>query len=459
MGLFDIFRKKRFTGKRKMVDSNGVIPPEQMKLKAQSLLNQATASANLANQTSSPKIFFEAYNDTVQALLELQELEPYVPFAGRRPSTILAELQSQSQIDASVSAMVKRCLQQNRWTSKQQAEEELAPYWKRIPNAVRDEIAKLPDSRTSADSPTFNLEAYESANAQQIEAFKNAFDLTTAEGIRAITLQAVQPWIKSAPGVPSHPVEILSKQASAYQKDHLELAIECLRKANELRPDCGIVYSEDSYLRLVRYLCKAERFKEADREQQKIQAMFHGPTAPYSHEALSHAALERSFASARELDTDLVEISWINACCEVCGKYRGRIFSISGRDKRFPKFPADFCLDCGLSVFPIIEGVSVPMYSDPDHFVEEAQRPFIDTRTPDEIKAYAERQKRTQREEKRRTEYVERERKNHADYAWIRENLPGLAPKTLSGYRRMKTMNTENFQKLQSQALELGHKI
>lgn len=459
MGLFDIFRRKRLAGNSKKEEPSGVSPSEQMKLKAQSLLNRATASANLANQTSSPKIFFEAYNDTVQTMLELQELEPYVPFTGRPPSIILAELQSQSQLDASVSAMVKRCLQQNRWTSKQQAEEELFPYWKQIPNTVRDEIAKLPDFNTSTASAAFNPDAYESANQKQIEAFKNTFDLTTVEGIRAITIQAVRPWIKRAPGVPSHPVEILSKQASAYQKDHLDLAIECLRKANELRPDCGMLYSEDSYLRLVRYLCKAERFEEADREHQKIQSMFHGPNAPYSRDALARSALDHSFTRARELGTDLVETSWIGACCEICGKYRGRVFSISGRDKRFPMFPSDFCFNCGLSASPIIEGVNFPIHSDPDHLVEEAQRPLVDTRTPDEIKAYAERQKRMQREEERRTEYVERERKDHADYAWIQENLPDLAPKTLSGYRRMKTMNTANFQKLQSQALELGRKI
>lgn len=464
MGLFDIFRKKRRSSgeptEPRAVSSPYVrLPSEQMKLRSKRLLDQAGLAADLANRTTTPKIFFEAYHDAVQAMSQLQELEPYVSFTGRSPSVILAELQSQGQKDASAAAMVKRCIQQNRWTSREQAEAELAPYWKRIPQEAREEIAKLPEPRITNEPIPFDLEAYEAANAQQIEAFKNAFDLTTAEGIQAITLQAVQPWIKSAPGVPSHPVEILSKQASAYQKDHLELAIECLRKANELRPDCGIVYSEDSYLRLVRYLCKAERFEEADREQQKIQAMFHGPTAPYSHEALSHAALERSFARARELDTDLVEISWINACCEVCGKYRGRIFSISGRDRRFPKFPADFCLNCGLSVFPIIEGVSIPMYSDPEHIVEEARRPFTDTRTPDEIKAYSERRQRMMREEERRLEYVARERKDRADYTWIQENLADLAPKTLSGYRRMKTMNTANFQKLQSRALELGRKL
>ena len=464
MGLFDIFRKMKLTGQNidsdhKENSSSLYSSPWQMKAKAKTLLKQATKYAELANHTTNPKQFFEAYNDALQTMEKLKELEPYVPFTGRSPGVILAELQSREQKDASAAAMVKRCIRQKRWPSRKQAEAELAPYWEMIPEDAREEIAKLPNPWIPVAPPPFDPAAYESANDQQIEAFKNAFDLTTAEGIRAITLQAVQPWINSAPGVPSHPVEILSKQASAYQKDHLELAIECLRKANELRPDCGMAYTEDSYLRLVRYLCKAERFEEADRELQKIRAMFHGANAPCSHEALSRAALERSFATARELGTDLVEVSWIDACCEVCGKYRGRIFSISGRDRRFPKFPADFCLDCGLCAYPIIEGVSVPMYSDPEHMVEEARRPFVDTRTPDEVKAYSEKRQRMQREEERRIEYVARERKDHADYAWIRENLPELLPKTFSGYRRMKTMNTANFQKLRAKALELGREI
>lgn len=464
MGLFDIFRKRKLTGQNidsdhKENSSSLYSSPWQMKAKAKTLLKQATKYAELANHTTNPKQFFEAYNDALQTMEKLKELEPYVPFTGRSPGVILAELQSREQKDASAAAMVKRCIRQKRWPSRKQAEAELAPYWEMIPEDAREEIAKLPNPWIPVAPPPFDPAAYESANDQQIEAFKNAFDLTTAEGIRAITLQAVQPWINSAPGVPSHPVEILSKQASAYQKDHLELAIECLRKANELRPDCGMAYTEDSYLRLIRYLCKAERFEEADRELQKIRAMFHGANAPCSHEALSRAALERSFATARELGTDLVEVSWIDVCCEVCGKYRGRIFSISGRDRRFPKFPADFCLDCGLCAYPIIEGVSVPMYSNPEHMVEEARRPFVDTRTLDEVKAYSEKRQRMQREEERRIEYVARERKDHADYAWIRENLPELLPKTFSGYRRMKTMNTANFQKLRAKALELGREI
>lgn len=311
----------------------------------------------------------------------------------------------------------------------------------------------------TSQNSQIDRESYERANSQQIKAFRQAFDLETIEGIQSITPQSVQPWIKSAPGVPSHPVEILSKQASAYQKEHLDLAIECLRKANELRPISGMFYTEDSYLRLVRYLCKAERFDEADKEYTKIQAMFHGESAPYSHEAIAASALSRSFSDAKQLGTDLVEVSWVDVCCETCGKYRGRIFSITGHDKRFPKFPSDFCCRCGLCAYPIIEGVSVPMHSDPEHMVEDAQRPFIDTRTPQEIEAYFEKCLQMKRDPERRTDYMVRERKDHEDYAWIQENLPELMPKTFSGYRRMKTMNTVNFQKLRSKALELGREI
>lgn len=465
MGLFDIFRKRKLTGQNidsdhKENSSSLYSSPWQMKAKAKTLLKQATKYAELANHTANPKQFFEAYNDALQTMEKLKELEPYVPFTGRSPSAILAELQSMEQQNAAILAMVKRCIQQKRWASAQQAEHELAPYWDKIPHVARIEISLLTEHQSySVSAGKANRESYESANNKQIAAFKRAFDLTTAEGIQAITLQAVQPWIKNAPGVPSHPVEILSKQASLYQKEHLDLAIECLRKANELRPVSGMVYSENSYLRLVRYLCKAERFEEAEREHKKIQAMFHGDDAPYSRESIANSVVNRSFFGAKELGTDLVEVSWVDICCETCGKYRGRIFSISGRDKRFPKFPSDFCHRCGLSVYPIIEGVSVPAHSDPEHMVEQAQRPLVDTRTPEQIEAYGKKCRDMQREQEQKENYIARERKDHEDYAWIRENLPDLMPKTFSGYRRMRTMNTANFQKLRAKALELGREI
>lgn len=43
------------------------------------------------------------------------------------------------------------------------------------------------------------------------------------------------------------------------------------------------------------------------------------------------------------------------------------------------------------------------------------------------------------------------------EYYWFLENLPNNAPKSFSGYRRMKKNNTENYKKLISLALEKGY--
>ena len=40
---------------------------------------------------------------------------------------------------------------------------------------------------------------------------------------------------------------------------------------------------------------------------------------------------------AKEYDKDLVKMTEHNSACQVCQKYEGRIYSISGKDKRYPK--------------------------------------------------------------------------------------------------------------------------
>lgn len=45
------------------------------------------------------------------------------------------------------------------------------------------------------------------------------------------------------------------------------------------------------------------------------------------------------------------------------------------------------------------------------------------------------------------------------DFEWLQSNLPDKCPKSISGFRRMKTQNTKNYQALQQAAAELGRKI
>lgn len=45
------------------------------------------------------------------------------------------------------------------------------------------------------------------------------------------------------------------------------------------------------------------------------------------------------------------------------------------------------------------------------------------------------------------------------DFAWLQENLPNQCPKSISGFRRMKTQNTKNYQALKQAAAEMGREI
>lgn len=49
--------------------------------------------------------------------------------------------------------------------------------------------------------------------------------------------------------------------------------------------------------------------------------------------------------------------------------------------------------------------------------------------------------------------------KEEQDYIWLQRAFPGKCPKTLTGYRRMKTQNTRNYQTLKQFAAEHGKEI
>lgn len=86
--------------------------------------------------------------------------------------------------------------------------------------------------------------------------------------------------------------------------------------------------------------------------------------------------------NAKTMKTDLVEAEYFRGCCGECAKYRGRWFSISGRDKRFPKMPVDYGCTCsGLTFYPVIYGASKPDHCPKNKdIIEYSNRPFIDDR-------------------------------------------------------------------------------
>lgn len=143
-------------------------------------------------------------------------------------------------------------------------------------------------------------------------------------------------------------------------------------------------------------------------------------------------------------DIDLVKVSENQSACPVCAVYEGRVFSISGKDKRFPALNVAYKGDnlnlhpnCYHTLLPYIQGLADDLKSD----IEFSNRSFdVDERSQKKIDLYNKVQS-----EKRE---LRTDKKQYEDY---RLTLGNNAPKSFSGFRRMKQSNSQNWQDLQEE--------
>ena len=138
--------------------------------------------------------------------------------------------------------------------------------------------------------------------------------------------------------------------------------------------------------------------------------------------------------------------------CLTCSIYERRVFSLYGKDKRFPNFQnmpiflrESQCPECGKVIgytnyFPDINNQHL------QRDIELSNRPFV---ADESVLEFARESERKQKERK----------KEETDYLWVTNNLPKIAPKSLAGFRRMKNSNSKNFQEIVNKALEKGYEI
>jgi len=148
----------------------------------------------------------------------------------------------------------------------------------------------------------------------------------------------------------------------------------------------------------------------------------------------------------QELGYDLVKISEHHGACPICQKYEGRVYSISGKDKRFPRLDVAFSSgyanihpQCRHVLEPFIEELN-----DVDKYIKISNRPFVEpSRNDKQVQAYYQVQK-----EKAKL------RADRLQWEKYRTVLPDEAPRTLAGFRRMKAANSENYKELKKKYKE-----
>lgn len=273
---------------------------------------------------------------------------------------------------------------------------------------------------------------------------KNDYDLDSLEGILSIEIPKYKP--KHGLLSPENNIEyILQRKATEHKRNgRMDLAIACLRKSNEIFPYSNFLWSRNDYMRLVEFLKQDGQFEEARAEEKRINGIILPTT-------IADACFEITLMNCKSMKTDLIESSENIRECAVCAMYTRRIFSISGKDKRFPVLPDffrmmprehDFCL---VSFYPFLLNFSEPTWEFRGNLFDWSNRPYKDERS-------------SQQKEYYRDWVISnlQESLDRENYDFIREYLPEVAPKSFGGYRRMKNMRSTAYKKIRDLTLSLG---
>ncbi len=197
---------------------------------------------------------------------------------------------------------------------------------------------------------------------------------------------------------------------------------------------------------LIKLMLEAGYINEAEKQEEILNEKYRQTTDPV---AVKLKTFKKILKDAKQLETDLLLMDAHSGCCSECSKYQGRVYSISGKDKRFPKLPDAVHIYGG--IHPNCRHLFYPYFlGDPNQYdpkattkhkiIRRSNRPFIDERSEDDIKAYEEYQKEINNEKQKKLDRKE--------YYKIFYAYPDQAPKSFGAYRRMKNANTKNYQKL-----------
>lgn len=142
---------------------------------------------------------------------------------------------------------------------------------------------------------------------------------------------------------------------------------------------------------------------------------------------------------------DLVVITEHKPCCELCARVQGRVFSISGKDKRFPPLSAAFTSgyrnvhpNCRCVAVPWIEEMRSP--EERQAAIEKGSQPLRDERSDKEKALY------TQQQSDRR-----QMRADLIQYERYKARLGSDAPKSFSAFRRVKNAGGDRWEALQKE--------
>lgn len=160
-----------------------------------------------------------------------------------------------------------------------------------------------------------------------------------------------------------------------------------------------------------------------------VQISFSDENARYNIELFKNVAL---------YGNDLVEHKGDFCACPVCSIFQNRVYSVTGRDRRFPILPANIRASGRICAFSnqIFYEAQPEYLADEDLFLlmRQSNRPLVDYRSPERKAAW----------DKRKQEIKEKV-EGEEEYAALLAHFPDIVPKSIGAYRRMKSAKSKNY--------------
>lgn len=289
------------------------------------------------------------------------------------------------------------------------------------------------------------------------------YDLSDISDIRSIKVPDFRSDNSGSP-VYSLDYALRMRASTCSNNEQHELCSAFLWKSTELMlANTDMNWRRKDFNRLIYWHNEMGMFDEAEKAKAYLN-QFELYTAN-RFDLLAKQFRDTAFRNAKSFNSDLVVFhDQAMGCCDTCSKYIGRVYSISGRSIKFPRLPeyakehGNFHPGCRC-VMQAYLGGEIYLHGKSCNALIASARPYRDTRKKEEIEAYDRALKAMvaeRAEEERRLEYSRLKGINRIEYFAIKKALPDLAPKTLTGYIRMKNSNSKNFIKLQERAKAIG---
>lgn len=233
---------------------------------------------------------------------------------------------------------------------------------------VKDDTAYYKNGILFKILPSSRVDLYEdrhrSYSARYIVSDGNTYDMDDSLSISSI----VVPVFADINGMPKTSFDMsYNFQVRLKKEERPNIAVSLAYKTADCMISSPIYWSKKDYYRVVIQLWSIGKIQEADNLLEYIKSKCPRVKADDEYKYIRKESFEYHFRLARELKLDYL-ISDSCSCCPKCTPYRNRVYSISGKDKRFPKFsdyiphPEDLCC-LSFSGFYYYDGCTITEYN------------------------------------------------------------------------------------------------